>query len=255
MRYQGGKNKQWKHIVPIIEDYLNGRDNVWYIEPFMGGGSVFTHVRHNLKLGADIDSDVISMWKHFLQGPATLPSPSDINEKVYAAMKEESNLPEWERKYPSWMHGFVSHACSYGGKKWGGFAHFNQKKNEDHVKEAINGLAKQLDEHYLPKLSEMLVVSNFIDVPVMPNSVIYCDPPYEGTLGYGKEFNHEKFWNWCRVMVSEFNCTVLVSEYNAPKDFRCILELGKKDGMGTTKCGCKQKSKTEKLFVANGNAL
>jgi hypothetical protein len=40
-----------------------------------------------------------------------------------------------------------------------------------------------------------------------------------------------------------------VSEYSAPDDFKCIWSAEKKDGMGTTKFGCKQKTKIEKLFV------
>lgn len=251
MRYQGGKTKQRKYILPIIEGYLRGK-NVWYIEPFVGGGSIFTCVDHPLKLGADIDSDVIDLWKHCLINHSPLPDPNDITEELYTRLKKESDLPNSERKFHSWIHGLVSHACSYGGKKWGGYARFNPKKGENHIAEAINGLRKQISEFKKPE-KLMLLSCPYYEVPVVPKSVIYCDPPYMGTLGYGNEFDHDRFWNWCRLMVAEFDCTVLVSEYNAPKDFRCVLSINKKDGMGTTKEGNKQKNKTEKLFVANGN--
>ena len=45
--------------------------------------------------------------------------------------------------------------------------------------------------------------------------VVYCDPPYEGTSGYGREFDHEAFWQWCRTR----DFPVYVSEYRAPEDF------------------------------------
>lgn len=45
--------------------------------------------------------------------------------------------------------------------------------------------------------------------------VVYCDPPYAGTTGYGREFDHEAFWQWCRTR----DFPVYVSEYRAPEDF------------------------------------
>ena len=42
---------------------------------------------------------------------------------------------------------------------------------------------------------------------------------------------------------------MLTSEYEAPDDFKCIWSMNRKDGMGTTKCGCKQNIKEEKLFI------
>ena len=79
--------------------------------------------------------------------------------------------------------------------------------------------------------------------------VFYCDPPYKGTKGYKDSgFNHDEFWNYVRKM-SKVGFKVFVSEYEAPDDFRCIWCHKRKDGMGTTKCGCKQKTKIEKLFI------
>lgn len=45
--------------------------------------------------------------------------------------------------------------------------------------------------------------------------VVYCDPPYAGTTGYGREFDHDAFWQWCRTR----DFPVYVSEYRAPEDF------------------------------------
>lgn len=45
--------------------------------------------------------------------------------------------------------------------------------------------------------------------------VVYCDPPYAGTADYGREFDHEAFWQWCRTR----DFPVYVSEYRAPEDF------------------------------------
>ena len=58
------------------------------------------------------------------------------------------------------------------------------------------------------------------------NSLIYCDPPYqtEATKGkYKDSFDHEKFWQWCRLMSMQGHI-LFVSEYSAPADFDCIWE-------------------------------
>ena len=48
--------------------------------------------------------------------------------------------------------------------------------------------------------------------------VVYCDPPYAGTADYGRGFDHEAFWQWCRTR----DFPVYVSEYRAPEDFISI---------------------------------
>ena len=54
--------------------------------------------------------------------------------------------------------------------------------------------------------------------------VVYCDPPYAGTGGYGREFDHEAFWQWCRTR----DFPVYVSEYRAPEDFISIWSKEKR---------------------------
>jgi len=54
--------------------------------------------------------------------------------------------------------------------------------------------------------------------------VVYCDPPYAGTNGYGREFDHEAFWQWCRTR----DFPVYVSEYRAPEDFISIWSKEKR---------------------------
>jgi DNA adenine methylase len=62
------------------------------------------------------------------------------------------------------------------------------------------------------------------------NSIIYCDPPYEGVAGYKDKFNHIAFWQWCREKTNE-GYSVFISEYNAPNDFECIWQSELKTNM------------------------
>ena len=82
------------------------------------------------------------------------------------------------------------------------------------------------------------------------NMLIYCDPPYQGTTSYGAvgEFNHEEFWDTMRKW-SENN-TVVISEYNAPDDFECVLTCQSRMGL-RVESGANE-MRVEKLFKYKG---
>ena len=139
MRYSGSKARYVKDIVPIITKNLTTEKI--YIEPFLGGGSIFSAIDHKNKIGSDINSKIIEMWKAFQSG---LKPPSHVSEEEYYTMKEVAL--KGLKTYPEWILGYVSVACSYGSAPWNGYAKFNAKRNEDHIKEAYNGTIKQINE-------------------------------------------------------------------------------------------------------------
>ena len=72
--------------------------------------------------------------------------------------------------------------------------------------------------------------------------VVYCDPPYAGTSGYGCEFDHDAFWEWVRTRTYP----VYVSEYRAPDDFIPVWEKQKRSLFNKTHLS---KPVNEKLFI------
>ncbi len=48
------------------------------------------------------------------------------------------------------------------------------------------------------------------------DDIIYADPPYQGTSGYGVAFDNAAFWEWCR---QPRRALLIISEYSAPPDF------------------------------------
>jgi DNA adenine methylase len=77
-------------------------------------------------------------------------------------------------------------------------------------------------------------------VKILPNSVIYCDPPYKGTAGYLSDFDHDKFWDWARSQPYP----VFVSEYTAPKDIKTVAAFYKRETLSQSKT-----QSVEKLFL------
>lgn len=62
--------------------------------------------------------------------------------------------------------------------------------------------------------------TDYQNVNIYKDSVIYCDIPYEGTEGYnGIDFDFERFYSWCEKQTEP----VFISSYKMPEDrFVCI---------------------------------
>lgn len=86
-------------------------------------------------------------------------------------------------------------------------------------------------------------IGDYRDVEILPDSVIYADPPYKGTKGYGMDFDHEAFYQWCEKQTA----LVLISEYWMPEDrFVCIAEFPRISTLSATN---NSKREIEKVFV------
>lgn len=86
-------------------------------------------------------------------------------------------------------------------------------------------------------------IGDYRDVEILPDSVIFADPPYKGVKGYGMSFDHEEFYNWCEKQTA----LVLISEYWMPEDrFVCIAEFSRVSTLSATN---NSKKEIEKVFV------
>lgn len=108
-----------------------------------------------------------------------------------------------------------------------------------------------LEDNKIPQDTLTVTKSDYRDVEIKPNSVVYADIPYFSTNDYtGKSkyskagdggFDHEAFCGWVKRQKS----LVIVSEYTMPDDFVCV---GSKRKMQTM-CATKTTERTEKMFV------
>ncbi|MGL4363319.1 MAG: DNA adenine methylase [Cellulosilyticaceae bacterium] len=109
---------------------------------------------------------------------------------------------------------------------------------------------EQLEQLQAVKLTSL----SYDEVEIESGAIIYCDPPYKGTAEYKEgAFDHNKFWNWIRLN-SKTN-KVYISEYQAPADFKTVLEFEQKSSLagGTQK---HDNQPNEKLFtITNQNLI
>ncbi len=235
MRYQGGKHRVAKELIPIITK--NRRPDQTYVEPFCGGLNTIIKVE-NPRIASDLHSDLIAMYKKLQKG--WIP-PKYVNEDEYRFI-EKFGEPH--------LKGFVGHAFSFGAKYFGTFARGIRGRKENwkghyesitlRGQESWNGVMKMVP--YIKGVTFMNVSYDALRIP--PRSLIYCDPPYRGTTGYGNTFNHNLFYDWCRLQKAKGH-EIFISEYAMPKDFKCIWS--KEIQVSSTVHG-KGKA-TEKLFT------
>ena len=226
MVYMGSKNRIAKELIPIITEKL--KPNQWYVEPFVGGANMIDKIEHPYKLGADNNKYLIALLEAVQNGQEL---PEYINKDEYIAVKTNKD------NYPDWYVGFVGFVSSFRAKFFGGYCTTKTGIRRNYIKERINNILKQnLD-------GIKLVCSSYDALDIPANSIIYCDPPYNGTTKYKDSFDSDAFWQWGRDKAKEGH-TVYVSEYNAPEDFKCIWEKQINSNLG-----CTSKTATEKLIT------
>ena len=235
MKYMGSKSRFVKQLVPIVT--ANRKPGQWYVEPFAGGMNMICTVEGN-RIANDSHFYLIEMWKAIVErGCGWIP---DVDREMYKNVKTH---PE---SYPAEIVGWVGFNCSYSGKWFGGYAGKTKTKIgtiRDYQQEALNAVIKQA-----PKM-QGVVLSNvsYSELKIPDKSIVYCDPPYEGTTRYHGDFDHAQFWDWVRDISKEH--TVFVSEYNAPDDFRCVWEKEAKSSLSANGKIGGNKNSVERLFT------
>lgn len=242
----GGKAKIAKYFLPII---LKDREsNQWFVEPFVGGANVMNKVGGN-RIGADINPYMIEFLKTIRDNPNKL--PPRITREQYDDIRAN---PE---KYPKALVGFAGSTCSFSGKWFNSFVgepkfYPSVQRVKDYIQENLNVIQREA-----PKLKGALFfTASYDELDIPENSIIYCDPPYQGVdqKYHGitnNNFDSEKFFKWCEKMVEKGH-SVFVSEHNAPNHWNVVWQKDFKRTLGTSISGV---SVTDKVFQVTNRKL
>jgi DNA adenine methylase len=232
MKYMGSKNRIANEIIPIMLKYRTN-NNTW-VEPFVGGGNMIDKIDGD-RIGSDINPYVISALISIRDNISDLPkNNTEFTEADYKLLRKNDDY-----KYK----GYAGFAFSYGGKWLGGWSRTDKSnvKQRDYVNESYRNALNQS----IKLQNVKLIICSYLDLIIPNNSIIYCDPPYEGTTKYKNKFDHIQFWEWCRQKSKEGH-TVFVSEYNASDDFECIWQ---KEIVSSLTQDTGSKKAIEKLFI------
>lgn len=224
MKYMGSKNRIAKHILPIM--LAERKEGQYWVEPFVGGANIIDKV-DGLRIGADLNKYLIAMWSGLQQG---LDRPKEISKELYSKARTEYNNGT-NIDFTDFMIGWIGWMGSFNGRFFdGGFSGVSGTRN--YIDEQVRNTERQI--HSIKDVK--FVYSDYRNLQIPPNSIIYCDIPYKGKKQYAtsKDFNHDDFWQWCRDM-TKLGHTVFVSEYDAPSDFKCVWQKEITNSMNISK--------------------
>ena len=225
MQYIGGKTKFSKAIIQAIKPELFPS----YIEPFAGGMNVISEVINSNRIAADTNRYLIALWNELISGYI----PQRFTRTEYTHIRTNPEL------YEEHIVGDCGFLSSFKGKWFGGY-NGDSSNGRDYQGEMIRNVLRQVEK----MRGVTILLQDYRDLKIPDGSLVYCDPPYKNTQGYqpGK-FNHDEFWDWCRLLSSR--ATVYVSEFEAPSDFKEILQFNRKNHMNFGKT----ETVTERLFL------
>ena len=98
-----------------------------------------------------------------------------------------------------------------------------QRLQELQELQGLQGLQELQGLQRLQRLQRLEACSKSYDeIPILKNSILYCDIPYKDTNGYGIDFDYEKFYAWCARQTEP----VFISSYEMPeKKFCCVKKI------------------------------
>lgn len=228
MRYLGGKSRTRDTIAGYLNHIRKPGQPYW--EPFVGGGWVLAKIVNQPIYASDANPALIALWQALQAG---WEPPGVVTEEVYRQAKQGDFEPHLEA--------FIRFGCSFGGEWNSGYA---RGEGRNYARQAKSSLLQKITQMNNPTFFH----ADFITCPPpADNCLIYCDPPYEGTTGYSNvpKWEPVKFWERVKELESQGH-TVVISEYQAPNDFDCVVRIPTKTGLRTTKNGCELR--IERLF-------
>lgn len=210
MQYLGGKQR----IATKVIEHLNQHKHLETLyEPFVGGCNIGINTDFKYIHCSDIHPDLILMWQALQKG--WIP-PNEYSNLEYDQLKSKES---------SALRGFIGFGASFSGKWFGGYA--RNARGYNYVKNAASSIKKKINNKFYEATFQCL---DFIETEWnVKGACFYLDPPYVGTTKYSNKFNHFLFWNKVRDL--SINNIVIISEYSAPADFECVLEIPTKTNM------------------------
>lgn len=245
MKYMGSKSRIAKYIVPIIQNCIDTNSITHYYELFVGGANVIDKIKCKHKTGNDLNRYLIALFTYLQEDKPLLDS---VSKELYSEVRAnyKNNI------YDDWYVGNIGFLSSFNGRWFdGGYATpgtertKNGERYRDYYQEAKANISKQMQD----LRGVIFTCGDYKSVEIIPNSVIYCDPPYKDTKQYSNavDFNHDEFWEYMRQLSK--NNYVFISEESAPNDF---IPIWQKSVARTIKATDKSTS-IEKLFIySNG---
>jgi len=215
MQYIGGKQKSGgAQISVVINRIIRKRKLETYSEPFCGGLSVTQRIVASVRHASDACEALICMYKALQSGTWT--PPLDLTREEWVRLRDTNDPRD-----P--LTAFAGFGCSNRGAWFRGYAARYKFTGGKYVEAALAAASSLKTK--MRKCNDVRFAYGDYREQVL-GDVVYCDPPYAGTLGYPAvpgEWDPLAFWAWARATSDDR--LLCVSEQHAPDDFVALLSF------------------------------
>lgn len=208
MRYLGGKSRHARAIAGVINPVRAGRV-LW--DPFCGGLASAAAFGGEL-VCSDVNPGLIALYREVQRDPVFLDAFEDealLTRELHAAaramLREDPACP---------VATLLVLGGAYGGDVNGG-AVLKDWNGRSRLGQTVRSLRRQFRALGRARF-ECMDFLDRVHVPPAPAYVLYLDPPYPGTTGYGVDFDHAAFLARARAWAAVTD--VWVSGYSWPAD-------------------------------------
>ena len=216
----GGKRRLAPEILPLFPEHT------CYVEPFAGAAALyFLKVPSDVEVLNDINGDLVNLYrvvKHHLE--------EFVRQFKWALSSRQ--VYEWHRATPSQTLTDIQRAArfyylqktSFGGKvqgqSFGTATTSGPRLNLLRLEEDLSAAHLRLAGTFIENLPWHECIARYD----RPHSLIYCDPPYWQTEGYGVDFPIGEYEHLARL-ARDAQGTVVISVNDHPDMRRIFGEL------------------------------
>jgi len=220
LRYPGGKVK----LIYFIEKHLPMRDEIEsnYIEPFVGGGSVFLKLKPKKAILADINSNLIELYSGIKKFPEevwnTYVSFPEGKDTYYYI--RDSDYKHKHLSYRAARTLYLNRTCFKGMWRHSSKGNFNigyggEERRKNITKENILDISKILKK-------TKLIVCDFeiLLKQVNDGDFIFLDPPYKP----GKKELNENHYDFCKFnFADQIRMSKILKSISNTKNVKWIM--------------------------------
>ena len=124
----GSKSRIAKHIVQIIQRYIDENNIKKYYEPFVGGANIIDKIDCFKKIGSDLNKYLIALLKHVAEGGELYET---VDKALYDKARTAFNNGDTS-EFEDWQVGNIGFIASYNGRWFdGGYAKAGYEKTKN----------------------------------------------------------------------------------------------------------------------------
>jgi len=180
----GGKRRLAKHIIPLFPEHHT------YVEPFCGGAGLFFYKPEApVEVLNDINGDLVNLYrvvKHHLEEFLRHFKWALVSRQEYLTAKKTApeTLTDIQRASRFYYLQKLAFGAKTTGQTFGISAMSPPRLNLLRIEEDLSQAHLRLARTYIELLNWEACVTRYD----RPTTLLYMDPPYWGTTGYGMDF-------------------------------------------------------------------